>query len=115
MKLILAAMCALVAIFMGGCAIMIAGAGPLLLLPAGVALLNVFIIGALYGWKVSWTPAFYILGLADIVIALALATGITSANMGISASDAPMLWGIVAVVALKGILSFVYAGSRSSS
>jgi hypothetical protein len=115
MKFVLAAMCALVVLFMGGCAVLALAAGPLALLPAGVALLNLLIIGALYGWKLNWRPAFYILGIADLVIVAAILAIANSTTMGISTSDAPMLWGLAIVFLLKGILTLVYAGQRAAS
>ncbi len=106
MKYLLAIMCGLLAVFMGGCAVLALAAGPMAAIPGGLAFLNVAILGALFGWKVQWKPAFYILGGIDILVAIAAA--LAAASM--SAADQP-IFGIAAIAfAMKGILSLVYAG-----
>jgi hypothetical protein len=115
MKYILAIMCGLVALFMGGCAVLLLPGGfssggaflgmPMLAIPAGIAFLNVAIIGALFGWKVRWKPAFYILGVIDILIAVGAL--LTASSMG--PNDQPVFWFVAAVFAAKGVLSFIYA------
>ncbi len=109
MKLILAAMCALVVLFMGGCAILALAAGPLALLPAGIAVLNLLIIGALYGWKFKWRPAFYILGVADLLIAVVILLLAYSSSSGMTAADAQLVWIPAAVIFVKGVLTLLYA------
>ena len=109
MKYILAAMCALVVLFMGGCAVVALSAGPFALIPAAVAFFNVLILGALFGWKIRWTPAFYILGVVDIVLALAAVLFSSSMN----ASDKPIFWLAAAVFGIKGLLTFVYASRQA--
>ncbi len=105
MKYVLAALCGGVALFMGGCAVLALSAGPVVLIPAGLAFLNVAILGALFGWKVQWKPAFYILAVVDILAAIAAVFSTTS----MAANDQPFFWGAAAVFAVKGVLSFVYA------
>lgn len=104
MKYILAAMCGIVVLFMGGCAIVAVQAMPLPLIPAAIAALNVAILGALFGWNFQWRPAFYILGVIDLAVALGAA--VAAGSMG---PDGPVFWIAAVLFALKGVLSFVYA------
>ena len=113
MKYILATMCGLVVLFMGGCAILSLAAGPLAIIPGGIAFFNLAILGALFGWKLQWTPAFYILGVIDIL--LALSAVLISVSAGIAASDQPYILIAAAVIGLKGLLTFVYARKQSAS
>jgi hypothetical protein len=114
MKYILAAMCVLVVLFMGGCAVLAFGAGPSALLPAGIAFLNIAILGALFGWQIKWKPAFYILGVADLI--LAAICGYFSAVMGSYGGnlEVVLLAAVAGVFAVKGILSFVYARQQQT-
>jgi hypothetical protein len=115
MRYLLAIMCGLMVLFMGGCAAIAMGTGvfsggtllgaPLAAIPGGIAFLNVAVIGALFGWKVKWKPAFYILGTADILLAILSAT--TAGSMG--PSDQLIFWIAAAAFAAKGLLSFIYA------
>ncbi len=105
MKYVLAVLCGLVALFMGGCAVMVLAGGPIALLPGGLAFFNLAILGALFGWKVQWRPAFYILGVVDILLAIVAALSASS----MAANDQPYFWVAAAVFAVKGVLSFVYA------
>ena len=104
MKLLLAAMCGIMVLFMGGCAVtMFAQSGPFFI-PAAIAFLNVFILGALFHWNLKWHPAFYILGVADFLVAAGVFMFVAYFSGGMQI--------IVAVVAiafvLKGILSLRY-------
>ena len=110
MKYILAIMCGLVVLFMGGCGlILLPAAGPLVLLPAAAVFLNLAIIGALFGWKVQWLPAFYILGVIDFGIAILCTIG-ALLGIGINDPSLPALfWTIGGLFGLKGMLSFLYA------
>jgi len=90
---------------MGGCAVLALEGGPVAGIPAGLAFLNVAIIGALFGWKMQWKPAFYILGTVDILVAIAAA--LIGRDMAIA--DQPAFWLAAGAFALKGILSIVYA------
>ena len=89
---------------MGGCAIVSVAAMPLPIIPGGIAFLNILILGALFGWKTQWRPAFYILGVVDILLAAGAFLG------GISAGpDASVFMVAGAVIGLKGLLSLLYA------
>jgi uncharacterized membrane protein HdeD (DUF308 family) len=72
MRTLLIILCVLAALFMGGCAVLALAAGPLALLPAGIAVLNLLILGALFKWRFQWQPAFYVLGVIDFIIAAAV-------------------------------------------
>lgn len=104
MKYILAVMCAIAALFMGGCAVLTLAAGPFVILPAGLAFLNIAILGYLFGWKVQWRPAFYVLGIIDLLV---MALSLYLAAM-LPASDRTALILVAGVFAAKGILSLVY-------
>jgi hypothetical protein len=111
MKYVMAALCGILVLFMGGCAILTVMAFPLPLIPGAIAALNVAILGALFGWKFQWKPAFYILGIVDLLLA-AIAVLITvdvRFGVGQSASDAQFFWLAAALFALKGGLTLYYA------
>ncbi|MBL8789000.1 MAG: hypothetical protein JNM45_00790 [Rhizobiales bacterium] len=103
MKYVLAILCGAVVLFMGGCAVLTVQAMPLPLIPAGIAVLNVLILGALFGWKTKWRPAFYILGVIDLLIAVP--SVVLSLGAG---ADAVVFAFAAALIGLKGILSIHY-------
>jgi hypothetical protein len=111
MKYVLAALCGILILFMGGCAILSVVAFPFPLIPGGIAALNVAILGALFGWKFQWKPAFYILGIADLLLALGAALIIAgmAGDVGLTSSDAQHFWLASALFALKGGLTLYYA------
>jgi hypothetical protein len=109
-------MCALVAVSMGGCAVLISGYSDsiasglalLALLPAAIALLNIFILGGLFGWGIRWRPAFYILGIADLLIALVFLAQLIFSGVAIEAWVSTFMMPQFVVFALKGALSIHY-------
>lgn len=105
MKYVLAALCGILVLFMGGCAILSVLAPPFPLIPGGIAALNLAILGALFGWKFQWKPAFYILGVADLLLAM----GAMLIAVDMTTSDAQLLWLAAALFALKGVLTLYYA------
>ena len=111
MKYLLAIMAGFVVLFMGGCAVLTVQAMPLPLIPASIALLNLLLLGALFGWNMRWRPAFFILGGIDLL--LAAGALIAAASMG--SGDAEFLTLAGAVIALKGILSLVYGWKRGET
>jgi hypothetical protein len=111
MKYVLAALCGILFLFMGGCAVVSVMAMPFPLIPGAIAALNLAIIGALFGWGFKWRPAFYILGAIDLVIAVVAIVTASSMN----ASDQQLFWIAAVLFALKGVLSFVYAYRTSGS
>ena len=90
---------------------MLAGAaGPLAIIPAGVVVLNVLVLGAMYGFASPAKWAFYALaildGLAVILLTIAwLSFGMTENELNILA----LL--LISAFAVKGALTFVM-GSR---
>jgi hypothetical protein len=110
MKIILTVFCVLMALFGGGCALVLlnASTGPFLLIPLGILVLNGLILAALWGWKAPWRPAFYILGVIDIVIAIGWLIFLFSA--GLTRDPSGFFVGlVVAAFAIKGILTLAYA------
>ena len=105
MKIILAVMCGLVVLFMGGCVVLTMPMFPFPLIPGAIAFLNLAILGVLYGWKLQWRPAFYILGAIDILLAIFCV--VTASQLG--PSDSPLVWLAALVIGLKGVFSFLYA------
>jgi len=116
MKVLLTILCAIVVLFAGGCALIIAGgsgisgtlfATPFALLPGGLAALNVLVIGALWG-KIKAKPwAFLALVILDaavvvILLGLAISSGLRTTE------DALLVVLPAAAVAAKGILTFFY-------
>jgi hypothetical protein len=114
MKIVLTIFCVLLAVFGGGCAIMLGGqVGPLVLLPLGILVFNGLILAALWGWKKPWRPAFYILGVIDLLIALGL--GIVLVPMIANYGSMDLLLVVpCAAFALKGVLTLMYARNVSS-
>ncbi len=110
MKIVLTIFCGLMALFGGGCVLVLlsASAGVVLLLPLAVFVLNGLILAALWGWKTPWRPAFYILGAIDILIAIGIGITVFASALG-QDPIAFFFWLAVAAFAMKGILTFAYA------
>jgi hypothetical protein len=110
-KLVLATFCGIVILFMGGCAIVSIVAFPLPLIPGAIAVLNLLILGALFGWKFQWKPAFYILGIVDLLLAAMSLFAITGmiASGELTAADTPFFWLATVLFGLKGVLTLYYA------
>ena len=109
MKVLLTIFCAAAALFGGGCALVIINsAGPITLLPLGILILNGLILYGLWGAKTAWRPAFYILGVIDLLIAAG--TLYFAAALGIRL-DGPdvMIYLLPLAFAIKGILTLIYA------
>lgn len=124
MKIILAILCGLMALFGGGCAITLLGLGasesdfsfaPLILIPIGVALLNILALVALFATKTVRTWPLYVLaGIDGLVVAAVLLPTLLYAT----ASDAMFGYITAGGFLLKGLLSFVLAqdiGKRGSA
>jgi hypothetical protein len=115
MRTLLIIMCVLAALFMGGCAVLALAAGPLALLPAGIALLNIAILGVLFKWRFKWQPAFYVLGAIDFIIAVA--TLVLVGTMATSAANDPTIpvaVGFAVLFVLKGAVS-IAVGLKSQN
>jgi hypothetical protein len=104
MKYVLAILCGVMVLFMGGCAVVSFAAMPLPLIPGGIAFLNILLLGALFGWKTKWRPAFYILGAVDLVIAAIAVVAALSAGQ----FDVQVFVLAAVLIGLKGVLSIYY-------
>jgi hypothetical protein len=114
MKIVLATLCILMLLFGGGCALMTGGfGGQLSIIPVAIAVFNSLVLIAIFGWADPWKPAFYILAVADVLIAI----GVIIAAISIGGSD-PTLWNwailIAGAFALKGALTWFYVRSLPS-
>jgi hypothetical protein len=116
MKVLLTILCAIVALFAGGCTLLIVGgtsiggalnASPLALLPGGLAALNVLVIGALWG-KIKAQPwAFLALAILDAIVFAILAFMAITTGARTTAEGLAIVLPLAAVAA-KGILTFFY-------
>lgn len=114
MKIILTIFCAAAALFGGGCAAVLVGnAGPFALLPLAILILNGLILYGLWAAKKPWRPAFYILGVIDLLIAAAASITMMSARIGLSGPDG-ILYLLPLAFAAKGVLTLVYARRANS-
>jgi uncharacterized membrane protein HdeD (DUF308 family) len=105
MRLILAAMCVLMVLFMGGCALVSVSVMPLPLLPAGIAVLNLMMLAVIFKrTQKRWPAAFYILGVIDLVVAiLAVVSAINSGPQ-----EAPLFYLSAFAFLVKGVFSILY-------
>jgi hypothetical protein len=106
MKIILTILCGLMILFAGGCTILAGAAGQVAIIPAGVVVLNVLVLGAMYGFASPAKWAFYTLaildGLAIILLTIAwLSFGMTENGLNILG----LL--LISAFAVKGALTFV--------
>ncbi|MEP6827196.1 MAG: hypothetical protein ABJA10_03895 [Aestuariivirga sp.] len=114
MKILLTVFCVLFILFAGGCALTLVGLGgggigSLGLLPLGIAALNVMLLVGLWGANKPWLPAFYILGTADILIAILGAfNALIFAASDTAGLEVPIFLG-VAFFALKGGATLYFA------
>lgn len=116
MKIILTILCAIIVLFAGGCALtLVAGSGiggaifaaPFALIPAGLAFLNILVIGALWGKMKVRKGAFLTLVILDALVVLMSLPLI--AEVGLNNTEDFMLLGVpVLLFALKGIFTFIY-------
>ena len=102
MKNILVTMCTLVVFFMGGCSLTYLTAGStdpmglMYTLPAfAIAVLNLMVLGNISDWEWRWLPASYIVGVMDLLIALAI--------LFIFGSGGVLFFLLAGVFAIKGI------------
>lgn len=109
MKVVLTILCALVALFGGGCAVVLFGnAGLLSLLPLAVLVLNGLVVYGLWSADQRWRPAYYILGVVDGLIAIGLFITFFSAGLNSSGPDGVLLLLPLAFLG-KGVLTLIYA------
>ena len=111
MKILLIILCAIMLLFSGGCFILLGGnVGALSLIPLGVAILNGFVLAAIFGWTKATPVLFYILVVLDVIVAIGLGVALLSSG----ASDPTIYpWGLLLIggFALKGLLTWLYVKS----
>ena len=112
MKVLLTIFCSLSLLFTGGCALTMLGigGGSVIVLGLGfIAVLNLVLLMGLWGKSSSWLPAFYILGVADILLGVG-GTIFTLTQLGqndYGLGGPVFLFGAVAI--LKGGLTLYFA------
>ena len=111
MKILLIILCAIMLLFSGGCFILLGGnVGALSLIPLAAAILNGFVLAAIFGWTKAPPVLFYILVVLDIIVAISLGVALVSYG----ASDPTIYpWGLLLIggFALKGLLTWLYVKS----
>jgi hypothetical protein len=118
MKVLLTIFCSLSLLFTGGCALTllsIGGGGGVIALGLGlVAALNLVLLMGLWGKDSSWLPAFYILGVADILLGIGgTIFTLTQLDQSDSGLDGPVvMFGAAAI--LKGGLTLYFARQNKS-
>lgn len=109
MKVLLAVLCVAMLLFGGGCVIALGffnvGAGGLTLIPVAIFVINAIVLAALFGWSNPWRPAFYILAIADFIIAVGtiISYAVFSAN---DTSVLPWALAMMAGFGFKGFLTW---------
>lgn len=110
MKVLLTVFCVLIILFAGGCGIIVSslGSGTPSLILLGAAALNLIIVITLWSATGPWRPAFWALGVIDLLLAVGLLVA-----FGKDARDlAPFLFLLCAAFGLKGALTLYYASKR---
>jgi hypothetical protein len=117
MKILLTILCALMVLFAGGCALLVLGgngldgvlsAGPFVLILAGIACLNLMVLGALWGFAKPSKPAFLTLVVLDAIVVVVI--GFFWAEMGLGDEELNMLVAVtMAAFAAKGLLTYFLA------
>lgn len=117
MKIILIALCGIMVLFSGGCAlILFTGSGyngmfqtaPGAFIFGGIAALNVLVLAALLGKRKPQAWAFYTLAGLDVIVVIALAlmwSGFGAGDSGVNVIGSLLIGGF----ALKAALTFFYA------
>ena len=113
MKVLLSILCGLMVLFAGGCALLlVSGSGyngmfqsvPFALIPGGIAVLNLALLGAMWGFAKPSKAAFITLILLDALVVLIVL--IAWGSFGLADSEVNMLAGLTAgAFAAKGLLT----------
>ena len=113
MKIMLTILCGLMVLFAGGCALLlVSGSGyngmfqsvPFALIPGGIAVLNLAVLGAIWGFAKPSRAAFITLMVLDALVVLIIL--VTWASFGLADSQVNMLAGLTAgAFAAKGLLT----------
>ena len=113
MKILLTILCGLMVLFAGGCALLLVGGSgfggmfqsvPFALIPGGIAVLNLAVLGAIWGFAKPSRAAFITLMVLDALVVLIIL--VTWASFGLADSQVNMLAGLTAgAFAAKGLLT----------
>ena len=119
MKVLLSILCGLIGLFAGGCTLLalsgaglsgVLASGPLMLIPAAVAILNVMVLAALWGFARPNRGVLVTLLVLDVLFVLALLA--TWASMGGGDRDMNILAVLlIGGFAAKGLLTGLYLRS----
>lgn len=118
MKILLTIFCGIMALFGGGCALVLlpglssssdlfSGSG-IIAMPLAVLFFNMAALAAVWGWKKPWLPAFYILAVVDLLVALALLP-IALSLSSVDKTLVPLGIGISLFFVIKALLLWRYA------
>lgn len=109
MKIILTIFIIIVALFGGGCVIMVGGHfGLFVLLPFGIFALNCWLLYGVWGAHNPWRPTFFVVGFIDLLLAVGFAFLVTTIGLA-QPSNLLLLVPLPIVFASKGVLSLIYA------
>jgi hypothetical protein len=113
MKIILTILCGLMILFAGGCTILAGAAGPVAIIPAGVVILNVLVLGAMHGFASPGKWVFYTLAILDVLAVIGLT--ITWFSLGMT-DDQLNIFAVllIAAFAVKAALTFAM-GNRTAA
>ena len=113
MKIMLTILCGLMVLFGWGCALLLVGGSgfggmfqsvPFALIPGGIAVLNLAVLGAIWGFAKPSRAAFITLMVLDALVVLIIL--VTWASFGLADSQVNMLAGLTAgAFAAKGLLT----------
>jgi hypothetical protein len=113
MKVLLTILCGIMLLFSGGCVVVLMGntgfaAGPLILIPAAIAILNLLVVTALWGFSRPRRGVFMALAALDLIV-VGLMIALWSQLGASSGSDNTLAFLLVAGLATKGLLTFFYS------
>lgn len=113
MKILLTILCGLMVLFAGGCALLLVGGSgfggmfqsvPFALIPGGIAVLNLAVLGAMWGIAKPSRAVFITLMVLDALVVLIVL--VTWGAFGLADSQVNMLAGLTAgAFAAKGLLT----------
>ena len=110
MRVVLTIMAGIVALFAGGCAVMLGQSGGIATAALfALALLNGLVILGVWSAQTAWKPAFYVLAAVDMVAMAGMLYAATQSPG--QAAAIPLL--AAAVIGLKGVLTFYLARKPS--
>ena len=105
MKIVLTILCGLMILFAGGCTILAGAAGLVAIIPAGVVVLNVLVLGAMYGFANPAKWVFYTLAILDGLVVILLTIAWLSFGMAENELNILALL-LISAFAVKGALTY---------